>query len=202
MSISPRNAARLARALCVAACATPLFAHAQTLPLPLKPNPAYARLPAYTGTLGKRPIVLRLGPKGGEDREGVHGEYQYTDTGEVTLVAGDRDGNTLEVEESNDGTHIVGNWVGRFAADGSVSGDRMNVDDSDPQPFDLKPVAAGAEASGVSGVPVTTQPAPVGAEAPQTAAPAAAAPTAPAVPAAPTKGGQPVHGVSNLTTGD
>ncbi len=78
-----------------------------------------------------------------DDPSGVHGEYQYTDTGEVILIAGDRDGDTLEVEESNDGTHITGNWVGKFAADGSVAGDRMNVDDSDPQPFDLRPLAAG-----------------------------------------------------------
>jgi hypothetical protein len=61
----------------------------------------------------------------------------------VILVAGDRDGDTLEIEESNDGTHITGNWVGKFAADGSVSGERMNPDDSNPQPFDLRPAAAG-----------------------------------------------------------
>lgn len=109
--------------------------------LPLKPSPEFAKFPRYVGTLGTRQIVLRLGAKT-DDPAGVHGEYQYTDTGEVILIAGDRDGDTLEVEESNDGTHITGNWVGKFAADGSVAGDRMNVDDSDPQPFDLKPRAA------------------------------------------------------------
>jgi hypothetical protein len=62
----------------------------------------------------------------------------------VILVAGDRDGDTLEIEESNDGTHITGNWVGKFAADGSVSGERMNADDSNPQPFELRPAVAGA----------------------------------------------------------
>ena len=179
-----------ARALVVAVCAAPFVARAQTgdpvkelaapppVQLPLKPNPAYAQFPRYVGTLGNRQIVLRLGAKTGNDQQGVHGEYQYTDTGEVFLVAGDRDGSTLEIEESNDGTHIVGNWVGTFAADGSLSGDRMNVDDSNPQPFALKPLAAG-------------QNAPVGA---QPAAPASA-------PATPT-GGQPVGGVSNLRTGD
>ncbi|MCA3846425.1 MAG: hypothetical protein IOB09_18735, partial [Burkholderia sp.] len=55
---------------------------------PLKPNPEFARLPRYEGTLGDRPIVVHLGPK--TDEEGVHGEYQFADTGEVVLLAGDR----------------------------------------------------------------------------------------------------------------
>ena len=44
------------------------------------------------------------------------GEYQFADTGEVVLLAGDRDGDTLEIEESNDGTNITGVWIGRFDA--------------------------------------------------------------------------------------
>ncbi|MFL9884780.1 hypothetical protein PQR66_17195 [Paraburkholderia agricolaris] len=154
--------------------------------LPLKPSPEFAKFPRYVGTLGKRQIVLRLGAKT-DDPAGVHGEYQYTDTGEVILIAGDRDGDTLEVEESNDGTHITGNWVGKFAADGSVSGDRMNVDDSDPQPFDLKPLAAG------QAVPAAS------AGAGAALAPHASSATAPA-PAA--SGAHAVGGVSNLQTGE
>ncbi|SFJ45963.1 hypothetical protein SAMN05192543_107259 [Paraburkholderia megapolitana] len=143
--------------------------------LPLKPSVEFAKFPRYAGTLGKRQIVLRLGPKT-DDPSGVHGEYQFADTGEVILIAGDRDNDTLEVEESNDGTHITGNWVGKFAADGSLAGDRMNVDDSDPQPFDLRPLAAGQ-----------TAPSPATAGASATAA---------------KTGAQPVGGVSNLTTGE
>jgi len=188
MEVTMSMRRNLLRALFAAACAAPFAAHAQggdpvkelaappPLPLPLKPNPAYARFPGYAGTLGNRRIVLRLGAKTGEDREGVHGEYQYADTGEVILVAGDRDGSTLEIEESDDGKRIIGNWVGTFAADGTLSGDRMNVDDSNPQPFRLKPMAAGQPAS------------------PQAAAPRSAA-------SAPRRG-HPVGGVSNLTTGD
>ncbi|HTH61568.1 MAG TPA: hypothetical protein VL689_15600 [Paraburkholderia sp.] len=192
-------ARRWARVLVVAASAAPVFASAQPhgdpvkelaapapAQLPLKPNPAFAQFPRYVGTLGNRQIVLRLGAKSGDDTEGVHGEYQYADTGEVILVAGDRDGSTLEIEESNDGTHIVGNWVGTFADDGSLTGDRMNVDDSHPQPFDLKPTAAGQRA------------APGAQSQPQPAAP----PAAQQPPAAPARGAQAVGGVSNLTTGD
>jgi hypothetical protein len=109
-------------------------------PAPLSPNPEFANFPRYGGMLGARRIVLRLGQKS-DDPSGVHGEYQFADTGEVILVAGDREGDLLEIEESNDGTAITGNWVGRFAADGSLAGERMNVDDSNPQPFDLRPLA-------------------------------------------------------------
>ncbi|MCC8401756.1 hypothetical protein LJ655_07585 [Paraburkholderia sp. MMS20-SJTN17] len=161
--------------------------------LPLKPSPEFAKFPRYAGTLGARPIVLRLGPKT-DDPSGVHGEYQYTDTGEVILIAGDRVGDTLEVEESNDGTHITGNWVGKFAADGSLEGDRMNVDDSSPQEFNLRPLAAGSAGAGTANAPT---PAPQPAAANGAAAAASAAPAA-----APAAGGHPVGGVSNLQTGD
>ncbi|WP_250513252.1 hypothetical protein [Caballeronia sp. INDeC2] len=109
---------------------------------PLTPNPEYARFPRYVGTLGNRQIEMKLGAKTDEP-SGVHGEYKFAGSPNVILVAGDRDGDTLEIEESNDGTHITGNWVGKFAADGSVSGERMDPDDSNGQPFDLRPAVAG-----------------------------------------------------------
>lgn len=157
MEVSSSKAARrfawlaaVAIALPLAACAvggnhTTDAAASAPVHSSLKPNPEFAKLPQYAGTLGKRKIVMRLGAKTDpDDPTGVHGEYQFSDTGEVILIAGDRSGATLEAEESNDGTRITGNWVGTFAADGSISGDRMEVDDSNPVPFELKPVAAGA----------------------------------------------------------
>ncbi|WP_245982608.1 hypothetical protein [Trinickia fusca] len=112
----------------------------------LAPSPEFAQFPRYEGTLGTRSIVLRLGRKT-DDPSGVHGEFQFADTGQVVLVAGDLVDGTLEIEESDDGTEISGNWVGKVAADGSLSGDRMNVDDSDPQPFSLRPMSAQARAA-------------------------------------------------------
>ncbi|MCG5073786.1 hypothetical protein [Paraburkholderia tagetis] len=152
----------------------------------LKPSPEFVRFPQYVGTLGTRPIVMRLGAKTDDpdDKTGVHGEYQFTDTGEVILIAGDRTGTTLEAEESDDGSRITGNWVGTFAADGSLSGDRMEIDDSNPQPFDLKPLAAGASAPAVSG------------------AHAAGAATTAAPTATTAQGGKAVNGVGNLVTGE
>lgn len=160
-----------------AAAATTAAQQDDTAPAkPLKPDPAFAHLQRYEGTLGGRSIVVHLGPKA--DQSGVHGEYQYRDTGAVILLAGDRDGNTLDIEESNDGTNITGVWVGTFDASGALKADRMNADESDPQPVELHPVGAASAA-------------------PQQPAPQAAGTGAPAPKPA---GGQPVGGVANLTT--
>ena len=77
----------------------------------------------------------------------------------MILIAGDRDGDTLEIEESNDGTHITGNWVGKFAADGSVAGERMNADDSDSAAFRPEAARGGAGGAG-TGAPAAAQAAP------------------------------------------
>ncbi|MBV8259461.1 MAG: hypothetical protein JO239_00590 [Paraburkholderia sp.] len=180
----------VAAAAAAMALAVPLAARAQDtsatqqVKSTLKPNPEFAKLPQYVGTLGKRQIVMRIGTKAGDDDPtGVHGEYQYMDTGEVSLIAGDRDGATLEAEDSNDGTHIAGNWVGTFAEDGSLSGERMQPDDSNPVPFDLKPLAPGTAAPAVSaGITGATR-------------------AAPPAPASASTGAHAVNGVSNVVTG-
>lgn len=149
-----RSSAARAAAAPGAADAAPAAAAAQAdappPAVPLKPNPAYARLPRYEGTVGGRPVVVRLGPK--TDEPGVHGECQYLDTGAVILLAGDRDGDTLEIEESDDGTNITGVWIGRFDPSGGLSADRMNADQSDPLPVALHPAGA-QSASAAVGAP-------------------------------------------------
>jgi hypothetical protein len=150
---------------------------------PLAPNPEYARFPRYVGTVGGKQIEMRLGAKT-DEASGIHGEYRFAGSSSVILVAGDRDGDTLEIEESNDGTHITGNWVGKFAADGSVSGERMNADDSNPQPFELRPAVAGVT------VPANATP-----RAPKPAAPS----LEPAPPAPPRNA---VGGTSNVIIGE
>jgi hypothetical protein len=151
---------------------------------PLSPNPEYARFPRYVGTLGGRQIEMKLGAKTDEP-SGVHGEYRFAGSPSVILVAGDRDGDTLEIEESNDGTHITGNWIGKFEADGSVSGERMNPDDSNAQPFDLRPAVAG----------VKLPPAPAGGGAARQAAPSLE-------PAPPLPPANAVGGTSNVIIGE
>ncbi|CAH2788949.1 MAG: FIG00453884: hypothetical protein [uncultured Caballeronia sp.] len=169
----------------------------ETLALPpaklLTPNPAYAHFPTYVGTLGDKQIEMKLGAKM-DERTGVHGEYRFAGSSTVILVAGDRDGDTLEIEESNDGTHITGNWVGKFATDGSVSGERMNADDSNPLPFDLKPVGSGSAAvsAPVSGAGAFVP------KAPQSVAPS----LEPAPPPAPPAAGHALGGTSNVIIGE
>ncbi|WP_250534123.1 hypothetical protein [Caballeronia sp. AZ10_KS36] len=155
---------------------------------PLAPNPEYARFPRYVGTLGGKQIEMKLGAKT-DDASGVHGEYRFAGSPTVILVAGDRDGETLEIEESNDGTHITGNWVGKFEADGSVSGERMDPDDSNAQPFELRPA--------VAGVMLPRAPASTG----TVAAPAAPS-LEPAPPALPSSPPNAVGGTTNVIIGE
>jgi hypothetical protein len=103
---------------------------------PLQPSPEFAQFPRYVGILGSHKIELLLGPKSDEP-SGLHGEYHVLDTGAVVLVAGDRDGDTLALEESDDGTHITGQWVGQFSNNGGLSGDRMNDDETETLPYTL-----------------------------------------------------------------
>lgn len=112
-------------------------------PAPLKPDPEFARYPRYVGTLGAQRVELLLGPKSDDPGE-LHGEYHLLDSGAVILVAGERDGDVLQLEESNDGTHITGQWVGRYDADGAIEGDRMNDDESEQLSFTLHPAASAA----------------------------------------------------------
>jgi len=107
----------------------------------LRPDPEFAHYPRYAGTLGGQAIELLLGPKSDDPGE-LHGEYHVLATGAVVLVAGERDGDVLQLEESNDGTHISGQWVGRYSANGALEGDRMNDDESEQLSFTLHPAAS------------------------------------------------------------
>ncbi len=118
----------------------------------LRPNPTFASLPRYEGTLGKRQIVLRLGDKTEPgDEGGLHGEYQFADSGQVLLVAGDADGGVVELDESDDGTRISGQWVGKLAADGTFKGVWSNVDESQTESIELHRVGPGSGIASPSG---------------------------------------------------
>lgn len=173
---------------------------------PLKPNPAYAQYPRYTGTLGTRHITLRLGKQEDQqesqkqdDLTDMQGEYQFDATGEVRQIAGERNGNTFSAEDTTDGKNISGNWSGTFAADGSLSGARTNPDDSGSQPFDLKPVSS--DTSPQASTQASTQTPPSTSTDADAHAPVNPAPKAPS--AAPASSGtHPVEGAANLNTED
>ncbi len=144
MAQSARDAAQSSTPIAAAAAsdAAAAAAPATTMaPVALKPDPEFARYPHYVGTLGAQRVELLLGPKSDDPGE-LHGEYHMLDTGSVVLVAGERDGDVLQLEESNDGTHITGQWVGRYSADGVIEGDRLNDDESEQLSFTLHPAAS------------------------------------------------------------
>jgi hypothetical protein len=145
------SAALATLSACVTGASTGGLAAGSKPAVTLHPDPAFASLPRYEGTLGKRAIVLRLGAKTGpDDGGGLHGEYQFSDTQDVRLVAGDSgDGGVIELDESDDGTRISGQWVGKLAPNGDFKGVWSNVDESVTESIDLHRV---------SGKPSTGQP--------------------------------------------
>nr|WP_255581776.1 hypothetical protein [Cupriavidus sp. AU9028] len=108
--------------------------------VPLSSQPAYADLPVYVGTLGNRPIRLRIGPKP-DTRDSFHGEYGFEDGRGVRLLSGEYVDGALLMEESADGTHVTGQWEGRIDPYGAIQGQWFDV--SNPSrglPFAIRPV--------------------------------------------------------------
>lgn len=107
---------------------------------PLPARPEYAALPAYTGTLGDQSIRLRLGPKP-DERDSVHGEYILGTAPGVRLLAGEYEGDTFLMEESDDGTRVSGDWEGTIDATGTVRGTWSDpYDPSVSLPFVIRPL--------------------------------------------------------------
>jgi hypothetical protein len=140
--VLPGERARLARCLAILIAASALTAVAQSARAAddattahtasagrpaLSPDPAFAAYPRYTGAIGATPIELRLGENHSDEGAGLHGEYRDLVSGRITLVAGDRSGDVMQLEESDDGTRISGLWVVHVAADGSLSGTRVDA---------------------------------------------------------------------------
>ncbi|MGT2495238.1 hypothetical protein ACU4GD_45060 [Cupriavidus basilensis] len=64
------------------------------------------------GTLGDQPVRLAARAQAGSERDSVHGEYSVGRAGGVRLLAGEYENGAFLMEESNDGTHVTGNWEG------------------------------------------------------------------------------------------
>ncbi|MFJ1253776.1 hypothetical protein [Cupriavidus sp. CuC1] len=109
-------------------------------PKALAPRPEYQSLPVYVGTLGDQPVRLRLGPKP-DERDSVHGEYSVGRAGGVRLLAGEFDNGAFLMEESNDGTHVTGNWEGTIDGTGIVHGNWTDpVNPAIVLPFMIRPL--------------------------------------------------------------
>jgi hypothetical protein len=88
---------------------------------PLSPRPEYAKYPVYTGTLGDKPVRLRVAPKT-DTRDSLQGEYSIGDGKSVRLLSGEWEDGSFLMEESDDGTRVSGNWEGQIDQQGVVRG--------------------------------------------------------------------------------
>ncbi len=128
---------------------------------PLAPRPEYAKYPVYTGTIGDKPVRLRVAPKT-DTRDSLQGEYTIGDAKGVRLLSGEWENGSFLMEESDDGTRVSGNWEGQIDQQGAVQGtwtDAVHPDIVLPfhirplggnlviPPFDMRP------ASGVTSAP-------------------------------------------------
>jgi len=88
------------------------------------------------GNIGDDRVQVTIRPKVPAD-EGFEGEYFFFGQSMKVLIAGDIDGELLQLEESQDGTHISGEWDGVIAGD-KITGNWMSADGSVTKPFALQ----------------------------------------------------------------
>lgn len=102
---------------------------------PLFQKPVFLR-----GTLGDQNVQVNVRPKEQID-EGLEGEYFVFGRSLKILLAGEMEGTTLFMEESENGTDISGQWDGKLNGD-TLSGSWMSADGSVTKPFSLKVIPA------------------------------------------------------------
>ncbi|RZT42315.1 hypothetical protein [Cupriavidus agavae] len=102
-------------------------------------RPEYAQYPVYVGTLGDKPVRMRVAPKS-DTRDSLQGEYSIGDGKGVRLLSGEWENGNFLMEESDDGTRVSGNWDGQIDRNGAVRG--TWTDPYDPAivlPFFIRP---------------------------------------------------------------
>lgn len=106
----------------------------------LTARPEFASYPVYVGTVGERPVRMRIAPKK-DERDSLHGEYSMQGAQGVRLLAGEWDGSNFLMEESTDGVAVTGNWEGQIDSAGAVRGNW--IDPFNPAiilPFLIRPL--------------------------------------------------------------
>ncbi|HWU97646.1 MAG TPA: hypothetical protein VN114_03960 [Oxalicibacterium sp.] len=104
-----------------------------TAPLFLKP--VFLR-----GVLGDQNVQVNIRPKEQVD-EGLEGEYFIFGRSLKILLAGEMEGTTLFMEESENGTDISGQWDGKLNGD-TLTGSWMSADGTVTKPFSLTVIPA------------------------------------------------------------
>lgn len=98
--------------------------------------PVFQQQVHLRGSIGDDGVQLTIRPKVPAD-EGFEGEYFFFGQSMKVLIAGDIDGELLQLEESQDGTHISGEWDGVIAGD-KITGNWMSADGTVTKPFTLQ----------------------------------------------------------------
>lgn len=112
----------------------PAAVAASVAPAPLFVKPVFLR-----GTVGETNIQVNIRPKENID-EGLEGEYFIFGHSPKILLAGEMEGNTLFMEESENGTDISGQWDGKLDGD-TLTGTWMSADGLMTKPFSLKVIS-------------------------------------------------------------
>lgn len=105
----------------------------------LTPRQEYSRYPTYVGTVGDKPVRMRIAPKI-DTRDSLQGEYQIGDDKGVRLLSGEWEDGAFLMEESDDGTRVSGNWEGQIDRNGAVRGTWTDADNpAIVLPFFIRP---------------------------------------------------------------
>lgn len=105
--------------------------------------PALLAEPAVLrGTLGDLKIQVNLRPKAGLD-EGIEGEYFVFGHSQKILLAGELEGDSVLLEESENGTDVSGQWDGKRTGN-IIEGTWTSADGSVSKPFIVKAIDAKA----------------------------------------------------------
>lgn len=105
----------------------------------------FSRPVVLRGTLGEANIQMQVRPKA-DPSEGIEGSYIVFGRSGQILLAGETDGDSLLMEESENGTDVSGQWEGR-QQDGEVRGTWQSADGAVSRQFVLKAINAGNSAA-------------------------------------------------------
>jgi len=103
---------------------------------PAQISPLFQQPVHLRGTIGEDGVQLALRPKVPAE-DGVEGEYFFFGQSLRILVAGEIAGDVFLLEESQDGTHISGQWDGDIRDD-RITGTWMSADGTVTKPFSLQ----------------------------------------------------------------
>ena len=100
----------------------------------------FSRPVVLRGTLGSADIQMQVRPKD-DPSEGIEGSYIVFGRSGKILLAGETEGDSLLMEESENGTDVSGQWEGRQEG-GEVRGSWQSADGAISRQFVLRAIDA------------------------------------------------------------